>query len=86
MDCLLLPSVAFSLLLASLYGAVFHFIWGKSWRELGLYWAAAVLGFAIGQAAFTLLGLSVYMIGEVRVAEGTIVSWACMFVAKWLKV
>ena len=86
MDLLLLPSVAFSLMLASLYGAVFHFVWGKTWRELALYWAASVVGFAIGQALFSVLGFSVYMIGEVRVAESTITAWACLFIARWLKV
>lgn len=86
MDWVLVPSVAFSLLLASLYGAIFHFIWGRSWRDLVLYWAAAVVGFAIGHAISGLLGFSVYMIGEVRVVEGTIISWACLFIARWLKV
>ncbi len=86
MDLLVSPSLVFSALLASLYGAVFHFIWGKSWRDLGLYWLAAVVGFAVGQMAFGLVGFSVYMIGEVRVVESTIVSWLCLFVARWLKV
>ena len=34
MDLPLSPSLVFSFLLASLYGAVFHFIWGKRWRDL----------------------------------------------------
>jgi len=42
MELLLSPSFVFSVLLASLYGAVFHFVWGKRWRDLGIYWAAAV--------------------------------------------
>lgn len=86
MDLLLSPSFVFSLLLASLYGALFHFIWGKRWRDLGIYWVAAVVGFAIGQAVFGALGLSVYPVGQVRVVESTIVSWICLFVARWLNV
>ena len=86
MELPLSPSLVFSLLLASLYGSVFHFIWGKRWRDLGLYWAAAVFGFAVGQAVFQFLGFSVYMIGEVRLLESTVVSWVCLFVARWLNV
>jgi hypothetical protein len=85
-EWLLVPSLVFSGLLASLYGNVFHFIWGKSWRELALYWVVAIVGFGIGQALFTLLGFSVYLIGQVRVVESTIVCWACLFIARWLKV
>jgi hypothetical protein len=80
------PSLVFSLLLASLYGAVFHFVWGKRWRDLALYWAVAVIGFVIGQVVFGFLGFSIYLVGEVRVVESTIVSWACLFVARWLNV
>jgi hypothetical protein len=86
MDLLLSPSLVFSLLLASLYGALFHFIWGRRWRDLALYWAAAIVGFGIGQAIFGLLGFSAYMIGEVRIVESTVASWVCLFVAKWLNV
>lgn len=86
MEFLLSPSLVFSALLASLYGAVFHFIWGKRWRDLGIYWAVAVIGFAMGQAVFDWLGFSVFMVGQVRVLESTIVSWVCLFVAKWLNV
>ncbi len=86
MDLLLSPSLVFSVLLASLYGAVFHFIWGKSWRDLGLYLVAAVVGFGVGQILFDLLGLSLYMIGQVRLVEATAVSWCCLFVARWLNV
>ncbi len=86
MDLLLSPSLVFSVLLASLYGAVFHFIWGKRWRDLALYWGAAIVGFGMGQAIFGLLGFSVYMIGQVRVVESTVVSWGCLFIARWLKV
>jgi len=83
---LLSPSFVFSFLLASLYGAVFHFIWGKRWRDLVVYWIAALVGFAIGQIVFDLLGFSIYIIGEVRVVESTVVCWVCLFVARWLNV
>jgi len=85
-DFLLSPSFVFSFLLATLYGAVFHFIWGKRWRDLAVYWIVALLGFAIGQIVFDLLGFSIYVIGEVRVVESTVVCWVCLFVARWLNV
>jgi len=85
-DLLLSPSLVFSFLLASLYGAVFHFIWGRRWRDLAVYWVVAVVGFGIGQALFDFLEISIYMIGQVKVVESTIVSWVCLFVARWLNV
>jgi hypothetical protein len=85
-DFLLSPSFVFSFLLASLFGAVFHFVWGKRWRDLAVYWIAALVGFAIGQIVFSLLGFSIYVIGEVRVVESTVVCWVCLFVARWLNV
>ena len=86
MDVLLSPSLVFSFLLASLYGAVFHFIWGKRWRDLAIYWVVAVIGFGLGQALFEFLEISIYMIGQVRVVGGTAASWACLLVARWLSV
>ena len=86
MGLTLAPSLVFSLLLSSLYGAIFHFIWGKRWRDLALYWIAAIVGFAVGQAVFEFLGFSFYMIGQVRVVEATVLSWVCLFVARWLNV
>ena len=86
MDWLLSPSLVFSVLLASLYGATFHFIWGKRWGDLALYWGAAIVGFGMGQAIFGWLGFSVYMVGPVRVVESTAVCWGCLFIARWLKV
>ncbi|MDH4207349.1 MAG: hypothetical protein OEV76_00575 [Anaerolineae bacterium] len=80
------PSLVLSFLLASLYGAVFHFVWGKRWRDLAVYWMVAVVGFAIGQVLFGFLGFSIYLAGEVRVVESTIMSWICLFVARWLNV
>ena len=82
----LVPSLVFSLLLSSLYGAIFHFIWGKRWRDLVVYLVTAVVGFALGQALFEFLGFSFYMIGQVRVVEATILAWVCLFVARWLNV
>jgi len=46
----------------------------------------AGVGFGLGQGRFDLLGLSLYMIGQVRVVEATAVSWCCLFVARWLNV
>jgi hypothetical protein len=86
MNLVLSPSVVFSVLLASLYGAIFQFIWGKRWRDLALYWVAAIVGFGIGQAIFGVLGFSIYMIGEVHVVESTLTSWGCLLIARWLKV
>ena len=69
------PSLVFGFVLATLYGLVFYVIFGRGWLRLIFYWLASVGGFFLGQWIAGLLGLAIFNIGELRVVEGTIVSW-----------
>jgi len=86
MSLLVSPPFVLSLAVASLYGGVFHLIWGRSWGEFVLYWFTAIVGFELGQAIGDAVGLNIVMVGQVHLLESSLVCWAAMFVAKWLKV
>lgn len=79
------PVILVGALIATLWGAMFHLLFGKTLRDLVLYWFIGLIGFAVGQAMANTLGLSWLMVGEVHLAEGTLACWIAMFVARWLK-
>ena len=80
------PMVVLSVLLASLYAAVFHVIKGRTLVELPIFWVASLVGFATGELGARVLSLDVLMVGELHVVEASVVSFAFLFIARWLKV
>jgi hypothetical protein len=80
------PSVLLSILLAGIYGALFHLWRGRTFRELPLYLIAAIVGFGLGNLAGDAIGLNIFMIGPLHIVEASLVSWVMLFVARWLKV
>lgn len=69
-----LPSLLFSFLLASLYGVLFYLLFGRGWLALGVYWLAALIGFALGQFLSGAVAFSLLPIGSVNVIEASIAS------------
>lgn len=80
------PALILSLLLAGLYIALFHLLWGQDRAELARYGLMGLLGFGLGQLLAGALDSRRWMIGEVHLLEGTIFCWVCLFIAKRLKV
>ena len=80
------PALLLSVLIASIYGALFHVWRGRSFRELPLYLIASGLGFALGQLVGNLIGLDIFVIGPIHIIEATLGSWAMLFIARWLKI
>jgi hypothetical protein len=80
------PTILLAVILASVYASAFHVIKGKTLTELPIFWASSLVGFAIGEAAARFLHLNWFRIGELHVVEGSIISIACLFIARWLKV
>ena len=64
------PSLVFSALISTACGLGFHLLRGGSLWRMSVYVLAAWIGFAIGQAAGSLIGLRLIMIGEVHLIEG----------------
>ncbi len=80
-----LPAVVFSLVVASLYAGVFHFLLARRAAELLYYWGAAIVGFLLGAVLGLIVPWDFLMIGEVHLFEGTVVCAAALFLARWLQ-
>ncbi len=79
-----IPSLLLAFLIASLYGVVFFLLSGRTWVELALYWATAVIGFAIGALLSRFIGLNLLPIGEVNIIEASITSLVALVLARIL--
>lgn len=75
-DVLILVSPAYVLAftIASVYGLGFFLLYGRGWQQLVLFWGIAIAGFFIGQSIAKAIGLALFNIGAVNLAEGTFAS------------
>jgi hypothetical protein len=80
-----LPLLVLSLVIATLYSALFHLLWGKSFRELAVSWLSAVIGFGLGQALAASSGWADISIGELHLLAASLVCWVSMALARRLK-
>jgi uncharacterized membrane protein YfcA len=78
------PTLITSLVLASIYAAVFYLWQGRRLRDLLFFWLAAVVGFAAGQLAGYLLPLAPWTVGQVHIAEASAVASLFLLLARWL--
>ncbi len=79
-----LPSIALSVVIASLIGLFFYLIFGRGWLRLAVYVLVANAGFFLGQVITTFLGLSLFPIGSVNVLEASITSLIALFAVRAL--
>jgi len=79
------PLLVLSLVIATLYGALFHLLWGRTLRELLIYWAAALLGFGSGQLLASAFSWRDLLIGELHLLTASAVCWLFMALAKQFK-
>ena len=71
-------------LLASLYGAAFHFIFGGPIKRIALYLGAAWLGFFIGQFIGDFLNLEMLKLGKIHLVAASAGAWLLLLAAWWL--
>jgi hypothetical protein len=76
------PSFVFGFIVATLYGAVFHFIFGGNARRLALYLLAGWLGFLLGQALGGQIGIRFLDIGQIHILSATIGAWLALFATR----
>lgn len=76
--------VVLGLLLASVYGAAFHLIFGGPVKRIALYLFAAWLGFFIGQFVGDFLNIEFLKIGKIHLVSASVGAWIMLFVASWL--
>lgn len=82
---LLSPPFVLSVLLSTMLATLFNLWQGGSARDLALYLIAGWLGFVVGELLGDWMGLDVFMIGEVHVAEAILTCVLLLFLARWLK-
>jgi hypothetical protein len=79
------PTVVLSVAIATLYGALFHLLRGKSLKELVWHWLAALLGFGVGQLLASGLGWNDVRIGELHLLSASVFCWISMFLARRIR-
>lgn len=79
------PLLVLCAVIATLYAAVFHFLWGSTLRQFIMSWLAALLGFGIGQAIAAVFSWRDVLIGELHLLTASAVCWLSMVLAKRIK-
>jgi hypothetical protein len=79
-----IPTLLFALLIALLYGALFHLIRGGGIGRLFLYLGLGVLGFAMGQFFGAWRGWILMPLGSLDLGMASIGSILVLFIGDWL--
>jgi hypothetical protein len=79
-----IAAVILSLLLATAYGAAFHFFVGGPARHIPIYIVAAILGFALGQMVGQLVGFAWLKLGVVYLLAASVGSWLALVLARFV--
>ncbi len=79
-----IPTLFLGLVLATLYGALFHLWRGGHVGRLVLYLILSLIGFWIGQFIGNLLSISFDTIGQLHVVSATLGSLIFLVVGYWL--
>ncbi len=79
------PLLILTLVLATLYAALFHLFTGRVLRGLLVAWLAAIVGTATGQLAAMALSWRGPMIGELNLVASTLGAWLLMLLARRLR-
>jgi hypothetical protein len=79
------PLLVISLVIATLYAALFDLLRGQTLRDLVLYWAASLLGFATGHLIAAALSWPDPLIGELHAVPASAASLLLMSFARRLK-
>jgi hypothetical protein len=72
------------ILLASIYGAAFHLIFGGTIKRVILYLAAAWLGFFIGQFLGDFMNFEFLKLGKIHLVSASVGAWIMLLLAYWL--
>jgi uncharacterized membrane protein YjjP (DUF1212 family) len=79
------PLLVLSAVIATLYSALFHLLWGQTFRELGISWLAGMVGFGLGQVLASSFGWGDIRIGELHLLAASAFCWLFMALARRLK-
>lgn len=75
------PTMTFGFILATLYGAGFHFVVGGDIRRLALFLLSAWVGFTLGHTLGVMFSIDILNIGTLRVVTATVGSLVALVAA-----
>ncbi len=79
-----LPSLLFALLIALLYGALYHLLRGGGFWRLMLYLFLSVIGFAMGYFVGLWLGWTLFPLGPLDLGMTSVGSLVSLILGDWL--
>lgn len=77
------PTLVLAMILATLHGAVFHFIIGGSFRRLVLILLVSWAGFGVGHIIGVLFGINALTVGTLRLLSASLGAVAAL-AAVWI--
>jgi len=79
-----LPTLLFALLIALLYGSLYHLLRGGKFWRLVLYLGSSTLGFAIGHLVGLWQGWIFMPLGSLNLGMSTVGSVLILIIGDWL--
>ena len=79
-----LPGLVLSVLLASIYAAIFYLLLGRRPRDMLFFWLAAVVGFASGHVVGQVWDFIPWTLGQVHIIEASVLAIVFLLMARWL--
>jgi len=79
-----LPTLLLAVVLATLYGAGFHLVYGGGAQRLLFYLVAGWVGFLLGHLAGNWFGITVGVVGALNAGAATLSSGLTLLLAHWL--
>ena len=79
-----LPTLLFALLVALLYGALYHLVRGGSFWRLVLYFGLSLIGFILGHLVGLWRGWVFIPLGSVNLGLSSIGSLVILVIGDWL--
>lgn len=71
-------------LLATIYGAAFHLVFGGPIKRIPLYLLAAWFGFFVGQFVGDFLNIEILKLGKIHLLSASVGAWLMLFAVWWL--
>lgn len=79
-----IPTLLFALLIALLYGALYHFLRGGGFWRMALYLGLSVLGVTLGHLIGLWWGWEFFKLGSLNLGMSTIGSIITLVIGDWL--
>lgn len=76
--------IIFGFLVATAYGATFHFIVGGPARHIGLYLVVSWVGFGVGHFVGDYLNIEILRLGVIHLLSASLGSWIALITSRWL--